>query len=99
MNVSKESDCKGNPIGRTLDYSQEVLFVQYDVVKKFKSFWLSRSLKDQEQLDLSRSGRDSAQSQVDLCGEYIMNFRVGTEGGCHNIPKGGTAECVRLWHY
>jgi hypothetical protein len=104
--VFAELDCRGstlsNPIDKILVYSQNVAFGGDDNIentKKFKSIWLSRPLQDQEQLDLSRSGQDNGQSQVWACGEYIMNFRNGTESGCHNIPNEGTAECIRLWHY
>lgn len=101
-----EPDCKGTVLGKTpsnylginLVYSQTMAFGGQGRIRnaeKFKSIWISGSLKDQEQLDLSRS------IPVDnhACGEYITNFRVGTEGRCHNIPNGVTAECVRLWHY
>lgn len=97
LNVFLESDCKGNLFGKSLVYSQNVAFGGHgrmQDVEKFKSIWLSRSLLDQEQLDLSRSAQDNH-----ACGEYILNFRVGTDAGCYNIPNGGTAECVRLWHY
>lgn len=94
-----ESDCKGNPLsGKTLFYSQNVVFGSFQDVKKFKSFSLSRSLQDQEQLDLSRSGENNEKSQRSPCDQYIMSFRA-TKGGCQNIPNGGTAECIRLWHY
>lgn len=102
LNVFTESDCKGNSLGKTLVYSQDVAFGGHGNihdVEKFKSIWLSRSLQDQEQLDISRSGQNNGQSQVYFCGEYIMNLRVGIQAGCQNIPNGGTAECVRLWHY
>lgn len=103
LNVFTESDCKGNPLGKTLVYSQDVAFGGHSNnihdVEKFRSIWLSRSLQDQEQLDISRSGQNNQQSQVYACGEYIMNFRVGIKGGCQNILNGETAECVRLWHY
>ncbi len=104
--VFAEPDCRGNtlsnPIGKILVYSQDVAFEGDDNIentKKFKSIWFSRSLQDQEQLDISRSGQDNGQSQVWACGEYIMNFRNGTKSGCHNISNEGTAECIRLWHY
>jgi len=29
----------------------------------------------------------------------MMNYRVGIDASCHNIPNGNTATCVRLWHY
>lgn len=102
LNAFTESDCKGSPLGKTLVYSQDVAFGGHgnlDDVEKFKSIWISRSLQDQEQLDLSRSGQNNEEGKVYPCEEYIMNFRVGIEGGCQNIPDGGTAECVRLWHY
>lgn len=98
-----EPDCKGTVLGKSpsnvlginLVYSQTVAFGgRTRDAAKFKSIWISRSLRDQEQLDLSRSIPDNH-----ACGEYITNFRVGTEGRCQNIPNGVTAECVRLWHY
>ena len=97
-----EPDCKGDPIGKTLVYSQDNTYGgdgDIQNVEKFSSFWLSRPLQDQEQLDLSHSGRDVGQSQVWPCGEYVINFRMGTGGGCHKILSGGTAQCIRLWHY
>lgn len=97
LNVFTESDCKGILLGKSLLYSQNAAFGgkgRMQDVLKFKSFWLSRSLLDQEQLDLSRWAHHNY-----ACGEYITNFRAGTNDGCHNIPNGGTAECVRLWHY
>ena len=86
-------DCQGDSFGVTLIYVQDMNFTE------FKSFQLSRSLDAQEQLDLSSTGQDPGQYQVWSCGQYITDFRVGTEAGCQNVPNGGTAACVRLWHY
>jgi len=97
-----EPDCKGDPLGGTLIYSQDAGFGKdksWDHVMDFKSIQLSRPLEEQEQLDLSRSGQDDSQTHVWSCGEYMMNYRVGTGAGCQNIPNGETAACVRLWHY
>lgn len=106
LTVFTEHDCKGKFLGKSpgnflginLVYSQTAAFGGQGRIRdaeKFKSIRISRSLQDQEQLDLSRSIPDDQHA----CGEYIMNFRVGTKAGCRNIPNGVTAECVRLWHY
>ena len=99
-----ETDCKGDPLGGTLIYSQDAGFGKekdWDYVMNFRSIQLLRPLEEQEQLDLSRSGQDDSQTRVWSCGEYMMmmNYRVGTAAGCQNIPNGETAACVRLWHY
>ncbi len=88
-----ESDCQVDPFGVTFVYADDMEFIE------FKSFELSRSLGSQEQLDVNRGGQDPGQDQTWPCGEYITDFRVGTLAGCQNVPNGGTATCVRLWHY
>ncbi len=104
--IFAESDCRdnilSNSIDKTLVDSQNVAFEENDNIentKKFKSIWFSRSLQDQEQLDLSRSDQANDQSQILTCEEYIMNFRNETKNECHNISNEETAECIRLWHY
>lgn len=93
-----KSNCQGGSEGNDLTYGQNEMILKQGVVRKFKSFRLSRPLQDQEQLDLSHTGQDSGQIQVYSCGEFITNYQVGTKG-CQNIPNKETAECVRLWHY
>lgn len=94
-------DCKDGARGpKTLIYSQNVGFGSNGhSTDRIKSIWLSRSLQDQEQLDLSHTGQGNGKTQRYACGEYVMTFRVGTEGGCQIIPSGLTADCIRLWHY
>ena len=67
--------------------------------RNFTSFNISRSLMEQEQLDISTMGHDSGQARLWNCGAFMINYRDGTAAGCHNNPNGGLASCVRLWHY
>jgi hypothetical protein len=103
--VFVESDCKDNTLSNSFDkilvYSQNMTFEEDNIydTKKFKSFWLSRFLQDQEQLNLNRSDQDEDQSQVWSCEKYITNFRTETKSDCHNISNEETTECIRLWHY
>ena len=100
--VFTELDCKGDQLGETLLYSQDVGFGKdsnWDNVESFKSIQMSRPLEEQEQLDLSHLGQDGGQTQAWSCGGYMMNYRVGTAAGCHNNPNGEGAGCIRLWHY
>ncbi len=94
-----EPDCQGHNVGETLVYAQDVAFGFLDSGKKAASIKMSRPLEEQEQLDISQSGQDADQDHSWSCGAYMMNYRVGTDAGCHNIPNGNTATCVRLWHY
>ncbi len=82
-----------------LPYGQDYVmdYQDWSAAWNFTSFDISRPLEDQEQLDISEIGQDSGQVQVWNCGAYIMNYRVGTAAGCHDIPNG--AGCMRLWHY
>lgn len=60
---------------------------------------IPRPLEELEQLDLSYFGQDSGQLQEWACGTYLMNYGTGTPAGCHEIPNGGVAACVRLWRH
>ena len=83
-------------------YGQDRLFmVNSDWLDgwNFTSFKISRSLEEQEQLDISTMGQNSGQDWVWQCGEYMMSYKVGTDAGCNTISNGQKAGCVRLWHY
>jgi len=94
-----EPDCQGDSLGGTLVYGRDMVLGSWDNGKKFASITMFRPLEEQEQLDISQSGQDADQDHSWSCGAYMMNYRVGTDAGCHNIPNGNTATCVRLWHY
>jgi len=102
LSVFPEPDCKGDPLGGALIYSQDAGFTKdnnWDHAENFKSIELSRPLEKQEQLDLSRLGQDGGQTHFWSCGEYMMDYRMGTSAGCQNNPNGEAAGCIRLWHY
>ncbi len=94
-----EPDCQGDSLGGTLVYGRDMALGSFDNGKKFASITMSRPLEEQEQLDISQSGQDADQDHSWSCGAYMMNYRVGTAAGCHNIPNGNPATCIRLWHY
>ncbi len=102
LTVYTKLDCKDDRHGGILYYSQDVGFGKDGIwanVAPFKSIEISRSLEEQEQLDLSRLGQDPGQTQAWSCGEYMMNYRMVTAADCHNNPNGEGAGCIRLWHY
>ena len=96
-------DCKGAATTiRDLLYGVDQVYLEnLDWTKsmKFTSFDISRSLKKQEQLDLSTMGQDKGQNRIWNCGAFMMSYRERTTVGCYNIPKGEVASCVRLWYY
>ena len=60
-----EPYCEG--VGHLVDvkYGQDILYLSpYDPAKPFQSFNISRALQANEQIDLSRVGRDASQSQT-----------------------------------
>jgi len=91
-----ESDCKDTYISHDIEYG-----VNYESPTPFFSFSLSRVLKDNEQLDISRTGQDSSQPLNWICGNYLGSWLAGTTEGCHN-NHGGVVEpatCFRLLPY
>ncbi len=60
---------------------------------------MSRSLKKQEQLNLSHLSQDNNQTQAWSCKEYMMNYWVKIAADCHNNSNEEEADCIRLWHY
>jgi len=102
LTVFTELDCKGDQLDETLLYSQDVRFGKdsnWDNVEGFKFIQMSRSLEEQEQLNLSHLGQDDDQTQAWSCEGYMMNYRMETAADCHNNSNGEEADCIRLWHY
>ncbi len=65
--VFTKLDCKGDQLGETLAYSQDVRFGKdgnWNNVENFKFIQMSRSLEEQEQLNLSHLGQDGGQTQA-----------------------------------
>ena len=98
VSIFFESDCKDTWISHDIEYG-----VNYESPTPFISFKLSRVLKDNEQLDISRTGQDSSQSLNWICGNYLGSWRAGTTEDCHNnlglSGIGESATCFRLLPY
>ncbi len=102
LNVFTKLDCKDNQLDETFLYLQNVRFKKdsnWNNVKNFKFIQMSRSLKKQEQLNLSHLSQDDDQTQAWSCEEYIMNYRVRTAADCHNNSNEEEADCIHLWYY
>ena len=86
-----EGDCIGDSFSpKNLTYAQDLI-----PSTSFKSFRISRGLKDDEQLDLSILGQDPSQDHIWSCGKFIACYVGEYEAGCFNAE----ARCIRLWHH
>ena len=83
------------PIGPS--YGVDVLAVDCYKPFNFRSFYLSRALKDHEQLDLNKMGQDGGQAESWACGAYVTEYHDETKEGCHNNRNDVAANCYRLW--
>ncbi len=100
IDVYFESNCAGDKFqiaSASLTYVMDYYLGGNNEPTNFRSFEISRALKDQEKLDLKKFGQGSDYTKTWSCGIFVARFVVGMDKGCYNIPGDKSPSCLQLW--
>jgi len=102
IDVYPESNCAGDKFqiaGASLTYVMNYWLEGTNEPSNFRSFEISRALKNQEKLNLNKFDQGSNDTEAWSCGIFVARFTVGMNKGCYNIPKDESSTCLQLWQF
>ncbi len=100
IDIYPEPNCAGDKFqiaGASLTYVMDYWLGGTNEPSNFRSFEISRALKDQEKLDLNKFGQGPDDTEAWSCGIFVARFMVGMDKGCYNIPGDESPTCLQLW--
>ncbi len=102
IDVYSESNCAGDKFqiaGASLTYVMDYWLEGTNEPSNFRSFEISRALKDQEKLNLNKFDQGPNDTEAWSCGIFVTRFTVEMNKGCYNIPKDESPTCLQLWQF
>ncbi len=102
IDVYSESNCTDNKFqiaGASLTYVMNYYLENKNKSSNFWFFEISRTLKNQEKLNLNKFNQDSNDTEVWSCEIFVTRFMIEMNKDCYNISKNESSTCLQLWQF